>query len=167
MPKAHRMYRRRVRDIWRWEAWRHRAPGLTERDYQAMCNFASYVSFETIAAYFGCSEAHVEEEVVFTNAFYGFQRRMKVSTWHPGRGDALKTFQQIIRRMDNGEMQGDLVIDVPSYLERRFGPGYATTENIELVERVLEKLVRQLETLGPVTAKDFALVMSILDDRIN
>src|SRR5258707_8830417 len=94
MPKAHRMYRRRVRDIWRWEAWRHRAPGLTERDYQAMCNFASYVSFETIAAYFGCSEAHVEEEVVFTNAFYGFQRRMKVSTWHPGRGDALKRSEE-------------------------------------------------------------------------
>lgn len=63
MAKAHRAYR---------HTWWRRSKEITERDYQAMCNFADEgIPFDALSEHFGCSIAHVEEEIVLTER-YGY-----------------------------------------------------------------------------------------------
>jgi hypothetical protein len=93
MVKAHRAYR---------HAWHVPPKEITERDYQGMCNFAEEgISFEAIATHFGCSIAHIEENIVLTEN-YGYLRKTS-NNMESGKScsDALKTFQAVIRRLDN------------------------------------------------------------------
>jgi hypothetical protein len=104
MAKVHRAYR---------HSWWRRSKEITTRDYQAMCTFAeNHVRLEAIAEHFGCSEAHVEEAIVLTN-HYGYRARRLFSSKQeddlgPDRADALRTFQQVVRRMESGEMRHEM-----------------------------------------------------------
>ncbi len=84
---------------------RHAGQEITQRDYQAMCNFLEEgISLDAIAEHFGCSVAHIEQEIVLTE-HYGYLRRTRAhaetAETAESRSDALKTFQAVLRRFEN------------------------------------------------------------------
>jgi hypothetical protein len=160
VAKVHRAYR---------HSWWRRSKENIDCDYQAMCNFVeNHVRLDAIAEYFGCSEAHVEEEIVRTNG-YGYRRRMSTNASDWGAGtDALLTFQQVIRRLEQGEIRRMVTIDVAGFLEKEFGEDYITDGNIAIVEGVLEQILAYLaKEHGPdYAANNPTLVKGMLKKMI-
>src|SRR5260221_2613124 len=136
MVKVHRAYRHK---------WWHPDQKITERDWQAMCNFADNgLSFKASAEHFGCSVMLVEAEIVCTE-YHGHKTRRFLSRrkaeidlgqtpkghtwWESDHSDSLVLVKlyypqylpkKVSPEISAKEKQQTLAIDAEMYLEKRF-----------------------------------------------
>jgi hypothetical protein len=91
VAKVHRAYR---------HSWWRKSKEITDRDWQAMCNFADEgVPLKVLAEHFRCELALIEHELVDTD-HYGYRRKTSNNAGDYGAGgDAIFTFREVMRRL--------------------------------------------------------------------
>lgn len=174
MPKVHRRCR---------HEWKSRPRDLTERDHQAMYNFAQEnIPLETIAEHFHCSLAVVYEALA--RPWLRARKRSDdlghargLTWWESNHRDPLELVKlyypqhvawyfshAAVDQCQAQEKRQTPSIDVEAYLEAAFGPGYLSADNLRIVENNLNDIIERLETYE--VEYDSSLLVSLLDQRL-
>jgi len=140
-----------------------------------------FATKETLAEHFGCSIADVSLALQrpWIQSRKGTRDLGRGSTWwesdhsdplelvklyYPSHVEAFFSRAAVLDRQTQEAKRPTVAIDPEAYLEKRFGPGYASADNIKLVERKIDEIIERLEAVE--CEYGTTLVLSILDDWI-